>query len=254
MLLEGKRGVVLNVVNKNSLGWAIAEAAAGQGAKVGVGAQNERTLEGVTKLIEGQDDFVPLMIDFGYDEQFESLRNQITSSLGKIDFVVHSAAFAPRQDLQGKFIDTSREGFQIAMDVSCYSLVKLCHELLPVMNDDGSVLTLTYLGSVRAVPGYNVMGVAKAALEASVRYLTNDLGERGIRINALSPGPVNTVAARGVKNLGAMIDMVHDKAPLKRPFAQPEVANSAVYLLSDLSKGVTGQVVYVDNGYNILGL
>ncbi len=254
MLLEGKRGVVLNVVNGRSLGWAIAEAASAQGARVGVGAQNERTADTVAKLIEGNASYVPLQIDFSYDEQFEALREDIQAKLGTIDFVVHSAAYAPKEDLQGPFLDVSREGFRIAMDVSCYSLIKLCHTLLPILNEDGSVVTLSYLGSVRAVPGYGVMGVAKAALESAVRYLTVDLGSKGVRINALSPGPINTVAARGVRNLSSMIDLVHERAPLKRPFAQPEVASSAVYLLSDLSRGVTGQVLYIDNGYNILGL
>lgn len=254
MLLAGKRGVVLNVVNKNSIGWGIAQAAAQQGALVGVGAQNERMMDGVRKLIEGQDCYTPFMVDFSIPEQLEQLREDIAKTYGKIDFIVHSAAFANREDLQGRFIDTSRDGFLTALEISAYSLVSLCRALEPVLNDDGSVMALSYLGSVRAAQNYNVMGVAKAALEAAVRYLSVDLGDRGIRVNTLSPGPINTVAARGVKDLSKMIDMVHERGPLKRPFGATEVGGSAVYLMSDLSKGVTGQVIYIDNGYNIVAL
>ncbi|MBL8088221.1 MAG: SDR family oxidoreductase [Chthonomonas sp.] len=254
MLLEGKKGLVLNVVNKNSIGWAIAEAAAAHGASVGVGAQNERMLEGVSKLIGDNAAYAPFVVDFSDEAQLEQLARDVAVTYGKIDFLVHSAAFAKREDLAGRFIDTSRDGFQIAMDVSCYSLVALCRHLEPILNDDASVIALSYLGSVRAVGNYNVMGVAKAALESAVRYLSQDLGTRGIRVNTLSPGPINTVAARGVKDLGSMIDHVKDKAPLKRDFAQPEVGQNAVYLLSDLSRGVTGQVVYIDNGYNIVAM
>jgi len=254
MLLQGKKGLVLSVTNKNSIGWAIAEAAAQHGATVGIGAQNERTIENVNKLIEGNPSYAPFIVDFQNDDQVAKLVEDVATKFGKIDFFVHSAAFAKREDLQGRFVETSVDGFQTALDVSCYSLVKMCRALEPVMNDDGSVVTLSYLGSVRSVGNYNVMGVAKAALESSVRYLAADLGVRGIRVNTLSPGPINTVAARGVKGLTEMIGYVHDRAPLKRPFGQTEVAGSGVYLLSDLSRGVTGQVIYVDNGYNIVGM
>lgn len=254
MLLEGKKGLVLSVTNKNSIGWAIAAAAAKHGAQVGIGAQNERTMENVAKLIDGQDAFKPFTVDFQIDEQMEKLVEDVKSTYGGIDFLVHSAAFAKREDLQGRFIDTSEDGFQTALGISAYSLVKLCRVLEPVLNDDASVITISYLGSVRNVGNYNVMGVAKAALEAEVRYLAADLGVRGIRVNTLSPGPINTVAARGVKGLLDMIGYVHERAPLKREFGQEEVAGSGVYLISDLSRGVTGQVIYIDNGYNIVGM
>jgi enoyl-[acyl-carrier protein] reductase I len=254
MILSGKKGLVLNVVNKNSIGWAIADAAAQHGALVGVGAQNERMAEGVSKLIDGDDRFRPFMVDFQDDGQLDALAEAVRREYGSIDFLVHSAAFAKREDLAGRFIDTSRDGFALALDVSAYSLVALCRALEGVLADDASVMTLSYLGSVRAVGNYNVMGVAKAALEAAVRYLAQDLGVRGIRVNTLSPGPINTVAARGVKDLVKMIEYVHEKAPLKRRFAQAEVAGSAVYLMSDLSRGVTGQVIYIDSGYNIVGM
>lgn len=254
MLLAGKKGLVLNVVNKNSIGWAIAEAAAGQGALVGVGAQNDRMLESVDKLIEGNDRMTTFVVDFVEDSQIDMLVHDVKAKYGKIDFLVHSAAYAKREDLAGRFVDTSRDGFALALDISCYSLVALCKALEPIMNEDASVMALSYLGSVRAVGNYNVMGVAKAALESAVRYLAQDLGVKGIRVNTLSPGPINTVAARGVKDLVTMINYVEEKAPLKRPFGQEEVAGSAVYLMSDLSKGVSGQVIYIDSGYNVVGM
>jgi enoyl-[acyl-carrier protein] reductase I len=253
-LLTGKKGLVLNVINKNSIGWAIADAANLYGAAVGVGSQNERLLDGVEKLIEGRERFQSFTIDFGNDEEYDRLVSQIKSAYGTIDFVVHAAAFAPKEAMQGKFIDTTREDFRIALDVSCYSFLKLAATVKPLMNPGGSLLTLTYLGSVRAMRAYNVMGVAKAALESTVRYLAIDLGEVGVRVNALSPGPMNTVAARGVPGLRDMIDYVADKAPLRRAAVQEDVGGSAVYLLSDLSSGVTGEVIYVDAGYNIIAM
>ena len=254
MLLQGKKGLVLSITNDRSIGWGIADAAEQHGAQVGVGAQNERMLERVKPLVEGRSRMSSHMVDFRDDAQLESLRKEVEGKFGKIDFLVHSAAFANKEDLEGRFIDTSREGFALALDVSCYSLVKLCQVFEKTFNEDASVITLSYLGSQRSVGNYNVMGVAKAALESTVRYLATDLGVRGIRVNTISPGPINTVAARGVKGLIEMIDYVRSRAPLKRPYAQPEVAGTAVYFMSDLSKGVTGQVVYVDSGYNIVGL
>lgn len=254
MLLAGKKGLVLNVVNKNSIGWAIAEAAVAAGAEVGVGAQNDRMAEQVGKMIDGRDGMSLFVVDFSEDAQLERLAVDVKARFGEVDFVVHSAAYAPREDLSGRFIDTSREGFRIAMDVSAYSFTALCRAMEPLLKDDGSVICVTYLGSTRAVPGYNVMGVAKAALESSARYLAVDLGERGVRVNVLSPGPINTVAARGVRDLTKKIDHVHAIAPLRRPYGQEEVAGSAVYLLSDLSRGVTGQIVFIDSGYNFIGI
>jgi enoyl-[acyl-carrier protein] reductase I len=254
MLLSGKKGLVLNVTNEKSIGWAIADLAEQNGAEVGVGGQNERMLERVDGLIAGRDRMRSFMVDFRDDEQLETLVGQVKKAYGGIDFLVHSAAFANKEDLSGRFIETSRDGFAMALDVSCYSLIKLCKIFEPLMNEDASVLTLSYLGSTRAVGNYNVMGVAKAALESSVRYLAFDLGVKGIRVNTLSPGPINTVAARGVKGLLDMIGYVNERAPLKREFGSYEVAGSAVYLLSDLSRGVTGQIIFVDSGYNIVGM
>ena len=254
MLLEGKTGLVLNVVNKNSIGWACAEAAARHGAEVGVGAQNERMHERVAKLTAENDRMSSFMVDFTVDAQLDQLAEDVAKRYGKIDFLVHSAAYAKREDLEGRFLDTTRDGFGLALDVSCYSLVALCRVLEPFFNEDASVMCMSYLGSTRAVENYNVMGVAKAALESSVRYLAQDLGGKGVRVNTISPGPMNTAAARGVKGLLDMIGYVHERAPLKREFSQNEVAGTAVYLMSDLSKGVSGQIIYVDSGYNTVGL
>lgn len=253
-LLAGKKGLVLNVTNKNSIGWAIADAANLHGAEVGVGGQNERLVETVNKLIEGRERFTPFTIDFGNDEEYDRLIEQVVEKYGKLDFVVHSAAFAPKEAMSNPFIDTTREDFATALDVSCYSFVKLASALKPLLNEGASVMTLTYLGSVRAMRSYNVMGVAKAALESSVRYLAINLGEVGVRVNALSPGPMNTVAARGVPGLKDMIDFVAEKAPLKRAAVQEDVAGAATFLLSDLSSGISGQVIYVDAGYNIVAM
>ncbi len=254
MLLEGKKGIVLNVTNKNSIGWAIADLANQQGATVGLGAQNERLAEGVQKLIEGRERFDPLIIDFAEDAQYDALAEQVKDLYGQIDFVVHSVGYAPKTALQNRFIETTREDFMLAMDISAYSMPRLCRALEPLIKDDGSVITLTYVGSTLAVPNYNVMGVCKAALESSVRYLAVDLGVRGIRVNAISPGPVNTISGRGVAGLAGKIKQVHEDAPLKRPYGQKEVAGAAMYLLSDLGQGVTGQLLFVDSGYTILGV
>ena len=254
MLLDGKKGLILNVANKNSIAWAIAKAAADQGAQVGVGAQNGRMLKNVEKLIDGDGRFSPFTVDFTSEEDMASLPEKVEATYGKIDFLVHCAAFAPREALSGRFIETTQADFETAMNVSCYSFIDVCKRLENCLNDDASVMTLSYLGSTRLVSEYKVMGVAKAALESATRYLAMDLGVRGIRVNTLSPGPINTLAARGVKNLTEMIASVQDKTPLKRKYDQEEVGQNAVYLMSDLSKGITGQILFIDSGYNILGV
>ncbi|MFI5386809.1 MAG: enoyl-ACP reductase [Fimbriimonadales bacterium] len=254
MLLTGKKGLVLGVTNDNSIGWWVADSANRHGATVGVGGQHEKMMVRVNKLIEGRERMNGFMVDFQVDDQIDALVEQVAKTYGKIDFFVHSAAFANRDDLAGRFIETSREGWTLALQISAYSLVRLCKALEPVFNDGASVMAMSYLGSTRAVGNYNVMGVAKAALEASVRYLAVDLGPRGIRVNTISPGPINTVAARGVRGLTEMIDYVASKSPLKRAATQEDVAGAAVYLMSDLSSGVTGQILFVDSGYNIVGM
>ncbi len=252
MLLEGKKGVVLNVTNKNSIGWAIAERAQAEGALVGVGAQNERLMEGVQKLVAGKEGFDTLIADFSYEEQYDALAQQVGEKYGKLDFLVHAVGYAPKTALEGRFIDTTLEDFQVAMNASAYSFVRLCKTMEPLLNDDASVVTLSYLGSTRAMGGYKVMGMAKAALEAATRYLALDLGERGIRVNTISPGPVRTISGMGVPGLKDMIKNVQEVAPLKRPYGQQEAAGAALYLLSDLGQGVTGQILFVDSGYNVM--
>lgn len=254
MLLEGKKGLVLNVTNKNSIGWAIADQANQQGATVGIGAQNERLADGVNKLIANRTGFDPFLIDFLNDEEFDRLAEEVKSKYGKIDFLVHSVGYAPKEALTGRFIDTSLDDFQVALNASAYSLIRLCKALEPVLADDASVITLSYLGSTRIIYNYKVMGVAKAALESAVRYLAADLGERGIRVNTVSPGPVNTISARGVSGLTDFMKHVQEVAPLKREYGQAECASTAMYLLSDLSKGVSGQILFVDSGYNTVAV
>lgn len=254
MLLAGKKGLVLNVTNKNSIGWAIAEAARNHGATVGVGGQNERMMSNVHKLLEDQAGMQPFMIDFGDDAAYPEFVESVKSAFGTIDFLVHSAAFAPSEAMTNPFLQTKREDFAVALDVSCYSLVKLCQALDPVLADGASIMTLSYLGSQRAMRSYNVMGVAKAALESAARYLAFDLGPRGIRVNVLSPGPMNTVAARGVKGLSGMIEHVGEQSLLKHAAVQTDVGGAGVFLMSDLSKAITGEVLYVDCGYSVTAL
>lgn len=252
MLLEGKKGLVLNVTNKNSIGWAIADRANEQGATVGVGGQNERLLEGVQKLVADRERFETVTVDFSDEAQYDLLAQQVEAKLGKLDFLVHSVGYAPKAALEGRFLDTTLEDFQVAMNASAYSMIRLCKTLEPFLNDDASVVTLSYLGSTRAMGGYKVMGLCKAALESSVRYLALELGDRGIRVNTVSPGPVRTISGMGVPGLKDMIKNVQEIAPLKRPYGQQEAAGAALYLLSDLSQGVTGQILFVDSGYNVM--
>ncbi|HWD37233.1 MAG TPA: enoyl-ACP reductase, partial [Fimbriimonas sp.] len=240
--------------NKNSLGWAIADRANQEGATVGVGAQNERLLEGVVKLVTERERFETVIADFTFEEQYLELGKQVSEKLGKLDFLVHSVGYAPKEALTGRFIETTLEDFQVAMNASAYSLVRLCKEMEPLLNDDASVITLSYLGSTRIASNYKVMGMCKAALEAAVRYLAYELGERGIRVNTVSPGPVNTISGRGVPGLTSMIEHVKNVSPLRRPYGQQEAAGAALYLLSDLSQGVTGQIIFVDSGYNAMAL
>lgn len=252
MLLNGKKGIILNVVNKNSIGWAIAESAVENGAEVMIGAQNERTLENLEKLIDGRPRMRATIVDVTIDDHIKRLRTTLNETYGKIDFLVHSLAFAPREALQGRLIDTSLESFQTAMEVSCYSLIKLCSALEDKLEIGASVIALSYLGSEKIAKNYNVMGLAKAALESATRYLAADLGEKQVRVNILSPGPLNTVAARGIKDLTNMISHVQEIAPLRYAYSQQDVGRSAVYLMSNLSCGVTAQTIFIDSGYNKL--
>lgn len=253
-LVAGKRALVLGVASERSIAWAIAKRLSQEGAQLALTYQNERLEKNVCSLAEELPETLVLPCDVAEEEQIASLAQQLHEQWGKLDILVHSIAFAKKEELSGRYVDTSREGFRIAMEISVFSLVALCKALEPLMSGGASVLTLTYLGSERVVPNYNVMGVAKAALEASVRYLANDLGTQGIRVNAISAGPINTLAARAIAGFTTMLQRVREVAPLRRNTEVEEVADAALFLLSDLARGVTGEVLYVDSGYHVVGM
>ena len=215
--------------------------------------QNERLRENVEELVQTLPGASACVCDVGDDGQIAAMMTQASEKLGRLDFLVHSLAFAPREELTGEFVNTTRQGFATALDVSAYSLVAVTRAAMPLMTEGGSVVTLTYLGSERVVPHYNVMGVAKAALEATVRYLAHDLGPKNIRVNAVSAGPIKTLAARGVSGISKMVDHHRAFAPLRRATEQGEVGDTALFLMSPLGRGITGEVIYVDGGYHILG-
>jgi enoyl-[acyl-carrier protein] reductase I len=251
MLLENKFGIIFGVANKRSIAWATARACMDAGARLAFTYQNERLKENVEGLTAGTDS--PLVqCDVTKPEEVESAFAAVRERFGRLDFLVHSLAFAPREALEGEFVATTREAFLTALDISAYSLAELARAAAPLMTEGGSVVSMTYYGAEKVVRNYNVMGVAKAALEASTRYLAADLGARNIRVNAVSAGPINTLAARGVGNLGTMLKHHAERAPLKRNVEAREVGNAALFLLSPLSSGITGEVLHVDCGYNIM--
>jgi enoyl-[acyl-carrier protein] reductase I len=256
-MLEGKTGIVFGVANKRSIAWAIARALSREGMRLAFTYQGERLRESVEELAGSlENTSLILPCDVTNDAEIDSVFKAVDAQFGRLDCLVHSVAFAPREDLENEFVNTSREGFKLAHDISAYSLVGLTRAALPLFEKSGggSVLALTYLGAVKAVEGYNVMGVAKASLEASVRYLASNLGPKNVRVNAISAGPVNTLAARGIKGFVTMLKHHADKAPLRRNVELDEVANAALFLASPMSSGITGEVLYVDCGYNIVGL
>ena len=254
-MLKGKTGVVFGVANDHSLAWFITRALDRAGAKLAVSCQGERFVKKIEKLAAAHLQNKPLLIpcDVQDEAQVAQLYEQIDATFGRLDFLIHSIAFADRKDLDGSFLQTSRDGFNLAMQVSVYSLLAVTRLAVPLMREGGSITTLTYLGSQRFMPNYNIMGVAKAALESSVRYLAGELGPQGIRVNALSAGPANTLSARGIKGLSSFLETVGEKAPLKRNISGEEVGDTALFLCSDLSRGITGETIFVDAGYNIVG-
>ena len=253
-LLSGKTAIVLGIANKWSIAYAIAQAFKREGARVIVTYQNERQQRSVEELAAGIGADRVLACDVSKDEELAALAAALQGDGVKLDVVVHSIAFANTEDLSRPFVQTSRAGFALAQDVSAYSLVAVSRALAPLMTEGGSIMTLSYLGAVRVVENYNVMGVAKAALEACVRYLAADLGASGIRVNAISAGPIKTASARAVKDFSKVLGGVAAVAPLKRNTEPAEVADTAVFLASGLGRGVTGNVIYVDAGFQIMGL
>ncbi len=254
-VLAGKTGVVFGVANKRSIAWAIAKAWAAAGAKLIFNYQGERLKENVAELVGEFGTETPLYpCDVSNDADITKFFEQVRGQTDRVDLLLHSVAFAPKEALQGQFLNTSRDAFKIAHDISAYSLVALAREAAPLMTNGGSIIAMTYYGAEKVVPGYNVMGVAKASLEASARYLAYDLGPKKIRVNCISAGPVNTLAARGVSGLMQMLKHYQERAPLRRSCDPAELGQTGVFLASDGAAAITGQVIYVDGGYQIVGM
>jgi enoyl-[acyl-carrier protein] reductase I len=253
MSLEGRTAVVFGVANKRSIAWSIAQGLHQAGAKLAITYQNERLEQEAKDLILSLPGAEAFMCDVSKDEEIDRLFATLKERFGKLNILVHSVAFAPAEELKGDFSNTTREGFRIAHDVSVYSLIAVSRAAAPLMEDGGSIITMTYFGAEKVEPHYNVMGVAKAALECTVRYLAQDLGRKKIRVNAISAGPIKTLAARGISGLSDMLKSHAERAPLQRNVDVSEVGATGVFLASDTSSGITGEVIHVDCGYNIMG-
>jgi enoyl-[acyl-carrier protein] reductase I len=251
--MQGKNAVIFGVANKRSIAWAIAQSLSQAGAKLAVTYQNERLKQEAHDLITSLPGAEAFQCDVANDAEIDQLFAQLKNRFGRLDAVAHCVAYAPAEDLKGDFLNTSREGFRIAHDISAYSLIAVTRAAAPLMTEGGSVITLSYFGAEKVVPGYNVMGVAKASLEACVRYLANSVGPSKIRVNAISAGPLKTLAARGVGDFSTMMKNHAEHAPLKRNVDVKEVGDTALFLCSDMGSGITGETLYVDCGYNIMG-
>ena len=255
MLLNNKTGIIFGVANKRSIAWATALALKEHGARLAFTYQGDRLKENVESLTsESMPDSLLLPCDVTKQNEVEETFKRVGQEFGRLDFLIHSIAFAPREALGGEYLDTSREAFLTALEISAYSLPQLARAAAPLMTEGGSIVTMSYYGAEKVVAGYNVMGVAKSALEASTRYLAKDLGPRNIRINAISAGPIQTLSARGVSDFSTMLKHHAERAPLGRNVDGREVGNTAVFLCSSLSSAITGEVIYVDCGYNIMGI
>ena len=252
-LMDGKRVMVFGVANQRSIAWGISQAMYEQGARLGFNYLGEALERRVRPLAEGVDADLVVPCDVTDEKQVSETFEQIEETWGGLDVLVHSVAYADKDELGGRFSDTTRAGYLQALEISAYSLVHLAREARPLMADGGNIVTMTYYGAEKAVPNYNIMGVAKATLEASVRYLAADLGPDGIRVNAISAGPIKTLAASGVQDFRKLLRIAEERAPLRRNVTQEEVGRAALFLCSDLGSGVTGEVLHVDSGYNILG-
>lgn len=251
--LKGKKAVVFGVANDQSIAWHIAKTLNDNGVRIAL-AYQERVESLVKPLLKMLNNPIAEKCDVVDDSLLDEFFEKIKKEFGNFDYLVHSIAFAKKDHLQGEFYNVDRRGYQVSQEVSSFSLTELTKRSLPLMNNDGSIITMTYHGSQKVFPNYNVMGVAKAALEASVRYLASDLGPKGIRVNAISAGPVQTLAASGIADFDKMLKHVKEVAPLKRNINADDVANLALFLCSDLSKNITGQVIYVDAGYSVMGI
>ncbi len=254
MIMQGKKGLIVGVANNRSIAYGIAKACKEQGAELAFTFLNESLEKRVRPIAQELDSHFVYELDVSKPEHFSALAENLAKDFGNLDFVVHCVAFAPKEALEGEFINTSKAAFNTALEISVYSLIELARCTLPLLNKGASILTLTYLGSVQYVTNYNVMGVAKAALESSVRYLAYDLGKCGVRVNAISAGPIKTLAASGISDFSIMLKWNEANAPLRENVSITQVGNSAMYLLSELSSGVTGEIHYVDCGYNIMGM
>lgn len=254
-MLKDKLGIIFGVANKRSIAWATALSLHDAGARLAFAYQGERLKENVEGLTNSaMPDSLLVPCDVTKQEEVDEAFRLIGKEFGRLDFLIHSIAYAPREALEGEYLATSREAFLTALEISSYSLAQLARAAVPLMKEGGSIVSMTYYGAEKVVAGYNVMGVAKAALEASTRYLANDLGPRNIRINAISAGPIQTLSARGVSDFTTMMKHHAERAPLRRNVAPREVGDTALFLCSPLSSGITGEVIYVDCGYNIMGI
>jgi enoyl-[acyl-carrier protein] reductase I len=253
-LLEGRTAVIFGVANKRSIAWAIAQKMDEAGAKLAITYQNERMRQEAQDIIASLPNATAFQCDVSNDAEIDQLFQQLKEKYGKIDILVHSVAFAPAEDMKNDFLMTSREGFKIALDVSCYSLIALSRAAAPLMTNGGSIMTMSYYGAEKVVAKYNVMAVAKAALECTVRYLASSLGPQNIRVNAISAGAIKTLAARGVSGLVELMKVQAERAPLRRNVETSEVGSTAVFLASDMGSGITGETLYVDCGVNIIAM
>ncbi len=254
-MLENKQGIIFGVANKRSIAWATAQALHQAGARLAFTYQGDRLKDNVEGLTKAEMlDSTLISCDVTKQEEVDETFKRVGTEFGRLDFLIHSIAFAPREALEGEYLKTDREAFLTALEISAYSLTQLARAAAPLMTDGGSIVTMSFHGAEKVYPGYNVMGVAKAALESSVRYLAADLGPRNIRVNAISAGPIQTLSARGVSGLSTMLKHHAERAPLHRNVEPREVGNTALFLCSPLSSGITGETIYVDCGYNIMGL
>ena len=253
-MLKNKIGIIFGVANKRSIAWACAESCMDAGAKVAFTYQGERLQRNLEKLTGEMEDTLVVPCDVTNQAEVDAAFEAVDRKYGRLDFLIHSIAYAPKEALEGEFVTTTRDAFLTALEISAFSLTQVSLAAQPLMTDGGSIVTMSYYGAEKVVSNYNVMGVAKSALESSVRYLAADLGKNNIRINAISAGPINTLSARGVKNMGSLLGYVAEKSPLNRNVEASEVGNTALFLVSDLSSGITGETIYVDCGYNIMGI